>query len=298
MKGYKAFNKDMTCRDMQYEVGKEYKFDGELIPCNQGYHFCKDLASCYQYYPMSEDTIICKVKALGEIATDDDIIYVTNHIKIISKIKNPRVKSNVYISNSGYFNSGNYNSGNYNSGDCNGGYYNSGYLNSGRYNSGNYNSGHGNSGSCNSGNKNSGDFNIGYRNSGSYNIGFCNSGYYNSGNFNSGVFNTDKEPKIKMFDKESDWTIEDWLGSNAWSILREGPFNVLDFVPTDNMTPYEKENHPEYKAMGGFIKTYSLTTMNRQEWWNNLSKDDKDEIKKLPNFDANKFCECVGIEHI
>ena len=27
MKGYKAFNKDLTCRGMQYEIGKEFTFD-------------------------------------------------------------------------------------------------------------------------------------------------------------------------------------------------------------------------------------------------------------------------------
>lgn len=30
IKGYKAFNKDMTCRFMQYEIGKEYKMEENL----------------------------------------------------------------------------------------------------------------------------------------------------------------------------------------------------------------------------------------------------------------------------
>ena len=29
IKAYKAFEKDMTCRDFQYEVGKEYEMDGK-----------------------------------------------------------------------------------------------------------------------------------------------------------------------------------------------------------------------------------------------------------------------------
>lgn len=32
MKGYKAFNNDLTCRGMQYKIGKEYVFDGKPIP--------------------------------------------------------------------------------------------------------------------------------------------------------------------------------------------------------------------------------------------------------------------------
>ena len=55
MKGYKAFNNDLTCRGMQYEIGKEYVFDGEPIPCRQGFHFCETIADCYEFYPMSDD---------------------------------------------------------------------------------------------------------------------------------------------------------------------------------------------------------------------------------------------------
>ena len=29
IKAYKGFNKDMTCRDFQYEVGKAYEHEGE-----------------------------------------------------------------------------------------------------------------------------------------------------------------------------------------------------------------------------------------------------------------------------
>lgn len=44
MRGYKAFNKDMTCKGFQYEIGHTYEFDGEPIPCKQGFHFCKSIA--------------------------------------------------------------------------------------------------------------------------------------------------------------------------------------------------------------------------------------------------------------
>ena len=293
MKGYKAFNNDLTCRGMQYEVGKEYVFDGDPIPCRQGFHFCETIADCYEFYPMSDDTRICEVEATGEIA-EDGIKRVTNVIKILAEITCDNLrKGNTGTSNSGYSNSGNSNSGDRNSGNSNSGYSNSGDSNSGDWNNGNSNSGNSNSGDRNSGDRNSGDWNNGNRNS-----GYWNSGDWNSGNRNSGVFNTEEKPTIKMFDKESSWTYDGWYNSRARRIMEGCPYSYSDYIPSDDMTDEEKEKHPEYKTIGGFVKTFTVTTEDKQKWWDSLSKEDKDEVKALPNFDADKFCECVGIEYI
>ena len=243
MKGYKAFNNDLTCRGMQYEIGKEYVFDGEPIPCRQGFHFCETIADCYEFYPMSDDTRICEVEATGEIA-EDGIKRVTNVIKILAEITCDNIrKGNTRASNSGY--------------------------------------------------RNSGDWNSGYRNSGDW-----NSGDWNSGDWNSGVFNTEKKPTIKMFDKESPWTYYDWYYSRARRIMEGCPYSYSDYIPADDMTDEEKEKHPEHKTIGGFVKAFTVMTEDKQKWWDSLSKKDKDEVKALPNFDADKFCKCVGIEHI
>ena len=228
MKGYKAFNNDLTCRGMQYEIGKEYVFDGEPI-----FHFCETIADCYELYPMSDDTRICEVEATGEIA-EDGVKRVTNVIKILAEITCDNLrKGNTGASNSGYRNSGN---------------------------------------------RNSGD--------------------WNSGNRNSGVFNTEKKPTIKMFDKESSWTYDDWYDSRARRIMEGCPYSYSDYIPADDMTDEEKENHPEHKTIGGFVKTFTVTAEDKQKWWDSLSKEDKGEVKSLPNFDADKFCKCVGIEHV
>ena len=288
MKGYKAFNSDLTCRGMQYEIGKEYKFDGEPIPCRQGFHFCETIADCYEFYPMSDDTRICEVEATGEVIAEG-VKRVTNVIKILAEITCDNLrKGNTGASNSGYRNSGDSNSG-----DSNSGYRNSGDSNSGDWNSGDWNSGDWNSGDSNSGYSNSGDSNSGYRNSGDR-----NSGDWNSGDWNSGVFNTEKNPTIKMFDKDSSWTYDDWRDSRARRIMEGCPYSYSDYITADDMTDEEKENHPEYKTIGGFVKTFTATAEDKQKWWDSLSESDKDEVKALPNFDADKFCKCVGIEHI
>ena len=320
MIGYKAFNKDLTCRGFQYEIGKTFSMDESPIPCERGFHFCKSIAECYEYYPISDDTRICKVEALGEIQTNDENKYCTNIIKIIEEITEDwERKGNSNSSNSGYRNSGYWNSGYRNSGDSNSGYWNSGYRNSGNRNSGYWNSGDSNSGDRNSGNRNSGywnsgDWNSGNRNSGERNSGDRNSGDWNSGDWNSGdrnsgdrnsgdwnsgdrnsgLFNTEKNPKLKMFDKESDWTIDDWIRSDARYIMSTCPYTYSDFVSESNMTDEEKEKHPEHKTIGGYIKTFVATEEDKEKWWNELSDEDKEVIKSLPNFDFDKFRQCVG----
>ena len=97
---------------------------------------------------------------------------------------------------------------------------------------------------------------------------------------------------------DSDWTIEDWLNSQARSILEKCPCSHSDFIPEQDMTDEEKENHPDYITTGGYTKIVIATKEDKQKWWDDLSQEKKDCIFELPNFDSNKFVECLGIEHI
>ena len=45
MKAYKGFNRDMTCRDFQYEEGKEYH-EATANLCNAGFHACERPLDC------------------------------------------------------------------------------------------------------------------------------------------------------------------------------------------------------------------------------------------------------------
>ena len=101
-----------------------------------------------------------------------------------------------------------------------------------------------------------------------------------------------------MFDKLSDWTIEDWNSSDARDILSNCPYSYSNFVYASDMTDEEKANHPEHKTIGGYIKVYTVTKADKQKWWDELDENDKQTIYKLPNYDEDKFIECVGIEHI
>lgn len=50
MKGYKAFNADLTCLGYQYELDKTNIFEGEPILNVQGFHFCTELLDVFKYY--------------------------------------------------------------------------------------------------------------------------------------------------------------------------------------------------------------------------------------------------------
>ena len=40
VKGYKGFDKNLKCRDFQFEVGKKYKIKTAKL-CESGFHFCE-----------------------------------------------------------------------------------------------------------------------------------------------------------------------------------------------------------------------------------------------------------------
>jgi hypothetical protein len=86
-KGYKIFNNDWTCNDFQYEVGKEYKYDGKIAICDRGFHFCKKLKDCFGYYACVPWHKIAEIEASGDIIESrDNSKCCTSSIKIVKEI--------------------------------------------------------------------------------------------------------------------------------------------------------------------------------------------------------------------
>lgn len=98
---------------------------------------------------------------------------------------------------------------------------------------------------------------------------------------------------MKFFDKDSDWTMRDWLDSYARRVMDSCPISHDEWVDSANMTEEEKAENLEYKTTGGFLKHIKV---DKQAWWNELSESDKNEIYALPNFDKEKFEKCVGVK--
>ena len=302
----KGFDKDLKCRGYQFEIGKEYKIDlpdGYELTENdlcgdKVFHFCDGLSKVHEYYSCEKgkNNRYCIVEVLGQFCEKEDKCG-SDHIRIVREITGEELKiaKGLCNGNTGLFNSGNRNSSDFNSGDLNSGDRNSGYRNSGDRNSGNRNSGNRNSGDLNSGNRNSGDLNSGDLNSGDLNSGDRNSGDLNSGDRNSGIFNKtngsngvfcNKEPKICIFNIQTDWTLSEFKKTKYFGAILSSDFPLIEW----EHNPSAKENGVNGKLI---VNTYEEAC---RRWWNKMSTENKAIIKDIPNFDVNVFCDITGID--
>ena len=86
MKGYKGFDKDLKCRDFQYEVGKDYTAKGKVKACKNGFHFCENPMDVLGYYPPS-DSRYCIIESSGQEDRDGgDSKVATSKIHISAEI--------------------------------------------------------------------------------------------------------------------------------------------------------------------------------------------------------------------
>ena len=150
MIAYKVFNSDWTCRRFQYQVGETYEEKVNPSVCDRGFHFCKKLADCFNYYNFDPNNKVAMIEALGDIAEGDDKCC-TNKIKIAKELTWHEVLEMVNI-------------GKGNTGLGNTGHQNTGHQNTGHRNTGDRNTGHRNTGDRNTGHRNTGDRNTGHRN--------------------------------------------------------------------------------------------------------------------------------------
>ena len=276
--GFKVFRSDWSCRPSdgfkQYSCPGRFQQDGILDMCGNGIHFCLNLADCFNYYSFNPDNKVAEVIAHGQVLQDDNKCC-TNDLEVVREISWQEVLTLV--------NTGNRNTGNWNTGNWNTGNRNTGNRNTGNRNTGNRNTGDWNTGDWNTGDWNTGDWNTGNRNTGDWNLS----------SFNTGCFMTEEQP-IMMFNKPSDWTFRKWLESDARWLLNHIPKNVTAWVYACDMTDQEKADHPEHKTTGGYLKTLDEADA-AQIWWNGLNQTKRDIILALPNFDADIFLRCTGI---
>ena len=85
IKGYKAFDKGLVCRNTQYEIGKTHEVGGDLKICKNGIHFCKNPFDVLDHYNLCESEF-AEVDVVGDIVTDDHKKFATNKLTITAKL--------------------------------------------------------------------------------------------------------------------------------------------------------------------------------------------------------------------
>ena len=142
----------------------------------------------------------------------------------------------------------------------------------------------------NTGDWNTGDWNTGDRNTGYLNTGDWNTGDWNTGDWNTGFFNTDNPSIVRVFGKDCDVKI--------WSKTTKPDFLFFDltyWVNESEMSDDDKKADQYFYIRGGQLrkKDYKEAFV---ESWNNADKDNRELVRKLPNFDAEIFYQISGID--
>lgn len=68
---YKAMDKNMQCRDKQYEVGKTYHED-KADYCHAGMHACENPLDVLHYYPLKDSPRFFEVECGGSVDKSED----------------------------------------------------------------------------------------------------------------------------------------------------------------------------------------------------------------------------------
>ena len=136
----------------------------------------------------------------------------------------------------------------------------------------------GNTGLFNSGDRNSGDRNSGDWNSGDRNSGDCNSGDWNSCNYSNGVFCNQEDKDIRIFNKPSGMSLEEFWDSKYYRALQSEPLELT----------YWDDKNEELKC-----RSYKDACA---IWWSKLTEKNKKIIQEIPNFDPEIFFDITGID--
>ena len=105
VKGYKGFDKNLRCRDFQYEIGKEYETERAEL-CREGFHFCENPHDVLNYYSAGDGNRFAVVEA-SEVSDEkgDDSKRVSKRISVkaeISVFEICRIAVSAFFENFGF----------------------------------------------------------------------------------------------------------------------------------------------------------------------------------------------------
>ena len=125
------------------------------------------------------------------------------------------------------------------------------------------------------------------------NTGDWNTGDWNTGDLNTGFFCTET-PQPTFFDKP--WWGGTW--GEAYDLIPYVGLSVgAAWTPTDDMTDEQKAKFPNYATIGGCLEAIGKTIQDAFPLaWAKLDAETRQKFLDLPNFDAEKFLACTGVD--
>lgn len=127
-------------------------------------------------------------------------------------------------------------------------------------------------------NGNTGLFNSGHWNSGNRNSGDRNSGDWNSCNGSNGVFCNQEDKDIRIFNKPSGMSLQEFRRSKYYDALISESLELT----------YWDEKNKKLKC-----RSYKDACA---IWWSKLTEKNKKIIQEIPNFDPEIFFDITGID--
>lgn len=191
----------------------------------------------------------------------------------------------------GSYSTGNYSTGSYSTGDCSTGDCSVGNCSTGNCSTGGYSKGIYSTGNGSTGDRSTGDSSTGNYSTGNFSTGNFSTGNWSISKFSTGHFSTIDYSGFGAFDKPC--TVTEWNKAIKPDFLNK--IGATKWVKEKEMTEEEKRNNPEYKITGGFLKKIDM----KEAWalaWKKATKDDKELLYKLPNFDKHVFKKISGID--
>ena len=67
---YKGFDKNLICREFQYEIGKTYEHKGDIVVCSSGFHSCINPIDVLHFYDPAQSRF-CEVEISGKQSTKE-----------------------------------------------------------------------------------------------------------------------------------------------------------------------------------------------------------------------------------
>ncbi|WP_374440466.1 hypothetical protein [Epilithonimonas sp.] len=87
IKGFKGFDKDLKCRNFQFEEGKKYIHKGDVKACSGGFHFCEMPLDIFNYYPPINGNQFYSVEGSGKSDKENsDSKVAVEKLKINTKL--------------------------------------------------------------------------------------------------------------------------------------------------------------------------------------------------------------------